>query len=313
MENVNPTEILSAARKYVSEGLLPTPCEGKRPILPEWQKQPVPTDTDLQSWFGNGNAYNVGIRCGTPSRLIVLDVDGDSGKKTFESITWSGSLADKIENTRITMTGGGGYHIWFRYNPSDFADSNGIIKSIVLWRQQIQDAVLGEKVGEILCQAENKQVISPPSIHPDSQKPYVSNDKDIQELTPQEFEELFAAFGKKQQRSSSSSSTTEDSSSGDSNFTDDRDKQGLDPKQLKDLLEVLKPFYRQSVRDYIVFGLSGMLHKEGYSEESALRFVNMLCNAINDEEKESRIEVVRQTFRKPPSKVSGWSILNEIE
>jgi hypothetical protein len=65
-------------------------------------------------------------------------------------------------------------------------------------------------------------------------------------------------------------------------------------------------------RDFIVFGLSGMLHKEGYSEESALRFVNMLCNSTNDEEKESRLEVVRQTFRKPPSKISGWSILNEI-
>jgi hypothetical protein len=306
MESENPTEILVAAKKYLSQGLIPTPCQGKKPILPEWQKQSVPTDTDLQNWFGDGHAYNVGIRCGSPSRLIVLDIDSDSGKKTFDSITWSASLATKIEATRKTLTGNNGIHVWFRYNPADFPDG-GIIKGTVLWRQQIQDAVLGEKVGEILLQGDGKQVISPPSVHPDSQKPYLTNDKDIQQLTAAEFEELLSAFGKKQRRSSS---TTEDS--GDISFTDDRDRQGLDPEQMQDLLETLRPFYKQNSRDFIVFGLSGMLHKEGYSEGSALRFVNMLCNVTNDEEKESRLEVVRQTFRKPPSKVSGWSILNEI-
>ena len=311
MEGENPTEILAAAKKYLSQGLIPTPCQGKKPILPEWQKQPVPTETDLQKWFGNGHAYNVGIRCGSPSHLIVLDIDSDSGKKTFESITWSAGLADKIAATRKTLTGNNGIHVWFRYNPADFPDG-GIIKSTVLWRQQIQDAVLGEKVGEILLQGDGKQVISPPSVHSDNQKPYLTNDKDIQELTAVEFEEVLSAFGKKQQRSSSSSSATEDSSGDSSSFTDDRDRQGLDPKQMQDLLETLKPFYKQNSRDFIVFGLSGMLHKEGYSEGSALRFVNMLCNVTNDEEKESRLEVVRQTFRKPPSKVSGWSILNEI-
>jgi hypothetical protein len=304
MENDNATEILAAARKYLSEGLWPTPLQGKRPVLPEWQKLPAPTDKDLQSWFANGKQYNVGIRCGAPSQIVVLDIDGLHGKQKWESVYFSDSLADKIKRTRKTKTGGGGIHVWFRYRLEDFPDG---IKSLVLWRQPIQDVKPGEKAGEILVQGDGKQVVVSPSVHPTTGAVYLTNDKAIQELTKQEYEELLAAFGK-----DSGGSAADDHNHGDGGVGGAADKRGLTPEQIQDLLEAFKPFYKEGLRDNLVYGLSGMLHKENYSDASGIRFTKMLCEACSDEEKESRVHVVKQTFEKPPDKVAGWRVLNEI-
>jgi DNA replicative helicase MCM subunit Mcm2 (Cdc46/Mcm family) len=313
MSSSSNADLLSAARQYLVEGLAPTPLEGKRPILPEWQKLPVPTDADLRSWFANGLGYNIGIRCGTPSGVIVLDIDGDPGKNVFDFTRrrFSSGLQSKIENTRMTKTGGNGLHVWFKYRPEDFP---GGIKSSVLWRQNIQEVKPGEKAGEILVQADNKQVVVWPSKHPVTGMLYVMNDKPIQELTKEEYEELLASFGKDP---SSSGGATDDSAAGDGGHGSaapggDSEKRGLMPEQMSKLLEAIKPFYKEGVRDSLVYGLAGMCLKGNYSQESSARFVRLLCDAYQDHERESRVYVVKQTFEKPPDKVAGFKVLHEI-
>jgi hypothetical protein len=303
------SDSLKQARSYLAEGLAPMPLEGKRPILPEWQKLPKPTDADLQSWFANGHQYNLGIRCGAPSKLIALDVDAPTGRYKFESMQFSDSLLSKLNQTRQTKTGSGGFHVWFRYRAEDFPHG---IKSAVLWRQNIQELQPGEKAGEILVQGNGKQIVVPPSVHPTTGLMYQSNHKPIQELTKAEYQELLAAFGKDPSGDGATYSDDDVGDGGGSAAADSGSKQGLGPEQMQLLLEAIKPFYREGVRDNLVFGLAGMCLKENYSQESSARFVRLLCDAYQDHEKESRAYVVKQTFEKPPDKVAGWKVLNEI-
>src|SRR5690606_17483011 len=94
---------------------------------------------------------NIGIVCGKVSgNLVVLDLDGAAGYPAFAA-TFP-ALAD----TYTVISGGGiGRHVYWRVD-------------------NLPEAVkaMGTPIGNLEICAEGRQVVVPPSIHPDTQQPY---------------------------------------------------------------------------------------------------------------------------------------------
>jgi putative DNA primase/helicase len=80
---------------------------GKRPYLDEWQNRPRETLQQVQQWASEGN---VGLRTGSPSGVIVIDVD--AYKEGFDDHAFA---ALNLPATATAVTGRGGFHYYYRY------------------------------------------------------------------------------------------------------------------------------------------------------------------------------------------------------
>jgi putative DNA primase/helicase len=94
----------------------------------------------IAKWFSNG-PINIGIRTGTESRLVVLDVDPDHGGN--ESLKKLGVLP----NTPRVQTGSGGQHYFFKHPGGNIRNSAG---------------TLGPGLD---IRADGGYVVAPPSLH----------------------------------------------------------------------------------------------------------------------------------------------------
>lgn len=101
--------MLDAALSYARRGMpvLPLTVRDKTPVT-KHGKDDATTDPDQvrRYWRLNGPAFNVGIR--PTEGYIGLDVDPRNGGQ-LEAL-------GGIPPTRIAETGGGGWHVWFRWN-----------------------------------------------------------------------------------------------------------------------------------------------------------------------------------------------------
>lgn len=71
--------------------------------------------------------------------------------------------------------------------------------------------------------------------------------------------------------------------------------------------------YVEGNRDNFIFGLSGLMKKMGISKEYCEEVVNYICNYFDDEEKKSRILVVRNTYNKTlDDNISGYNALYQL-
>lgn len=138
---------IRAAIQLLEYGLTPIPLVGKKPILKNWPTRFLNKSIEQQEIL-NGivnsdgkiitfNNKNIGIVTGCISNCIVLDIDNLSALSKLEELgtlpfTW------KVRSNR-------GIHLYFNYNNT--------IPSMKLW-----DSI------DVL--SDNKQVVAPPSIHP---------------------------------------------------------------------------------------------------------------------------------------------------
>ena len=141
---------------YISLGfaLIPAFPSSKRPCMP-WKIYQIkpPSKSEIEEWRRRfwHRGYNVGVLGGSPSgNLAVIDIDSETLSKTFNV-----ELLKK--ETMVVMTGGGGYHIYLRtpkpVRTVKFLDEN--------------------KRVAVELRAEGSFNILPPSIHPETKKPYV--------------------------------------------------------------------------------------------------------------------------------------------
>ncbi len=79
----------------------------------------------------------------------------------------------------------------------------------------------------------------------------------------------------------------------------------LTPEDILVISGSISKYYNKPFRQSLVLAISGLLHKSGVSQESALQLIEML--AANDEEKKSRISTLEETYKKDPRSVSGKS------
>lgn len=134
------------ARRYGELSWAVIRCEGKVPKGKDWQATQPDTDPEhaAGAWAEWGKRWNVGVVLGT-SNVAVVEFDTDEAGKTLLEL-----LGGKPPVTPTVKTGSGRLHFYFR--PPD-----GVEKTA---RDGIE-----LRVGAHQC-------VAPPSIHPDTGKPY---------------------------------------------------------------------------------------------------------------------------------------------
>src|SRR5581483_1415196 len=116
-------ELLAAALTYAATGLLVLPLDGKVPRNRGGLTNASSDPEVVADWWRRWPDANVGIRTGTESGLVALDVDTPKGG--------AGTLAElerkhgKLAKTARVLTGGGGEHIYFKHPGREVRNSAG--------------------------------------------------------------------------------------------------------------------------------------------------------------------------------------------
>lgn len=141
------------APRYFERGLPVIPLRGKAPIVEKWQRftDSMPTEGEQKAMIAQYGNCNMGLPLGKQSGCIALDIDSefDAEIKLIDSL---------VPQSPWVRVGRKGKVLMFKYNgESTF---------------RIKDAT-GRTICELL--ASKVQVALPPSIHPETHKPYVAN------------------------------------------------------------------------------------------------------------------------------------------
>lgn len=129
------------ALKYLKQGwsVIPIKQGTKLPALASWlefQKRP-PTKEEIERWWTKWPKANIALVCGEISGVIVVDIDPKSGGTT-EGL--------ELPATLCSRTGGGGQHLFYK------------------WNKEVIGAKVGIRAG-IDIRSEASYVVLPPSLH----------------------------------------------------------------------------------------------------------------------------------------------------
>ncbi|MFA5091647.1 MAG: bifunctional DNA primase/polymerase [Candidatus Paceibacterota bacterium] len=151
-------ETLERTSQYISWGFVPLPLTPgeKRPFGVRWQRttmsearSKVLSAMEKTGWKG----LNLGVLCGKASGVVVLDIDAKKGGLE----RWKAATARfGAPHTFTVQTGGGGLHLYFRYD-----EETAFLKTSF--------DTLGPGWD---IRSEGGQVVGPYSIHPETKKPY---------------------------------------------------------------------------------------------------------------------------------------------
>lgn len=151
-----------------------TPLLGKRPTMTGWESAPREDEPTAMAWATSGN---IGLRTGSASGVVVVDVDSAKGGETPKD----------LPVTATVRTGGGGLHLYFK-NPA-----GGLPNSV---------SRLGPKVD---VRGERGQVVYVGSVHPETGATYEwatglsPNDVGVAELPAWAIEVLRAPKAKREE------------------------------------------------------------------------------------------------------------------
>lgn len=207
------TNVLSEAERLHKMGfsVLWLQERSKRPVEMAWTTGPKKTWEELKATYRRG--YNVGTRLGTPSKigkgfLCVIDVDVKStdSKHAAEA---SNSLMKLIGDKKLPKVSSGrgngsAHHYCLTVSPFKTwnpAESKDLVKVYMpsksisardrekISAKELDAGFRMSKAWEISLYSDGRQVVLPPSIHPDSGKLYnwVHYLKDVQALPVMEF------------------------------------------------------------------------------------------------------------------------------
>jgi P4 family phage/plasmid primase-like protien len=277
------------------------PAERKEPVL-GWRAFITrhPSVQEIEQWFIFNPSYNIALVTGNISKIIAIDVDGETAKKRIEDKlgAMSEDLKKVLNETMVTKTGGGGLHIVFRLaEPTDISQKT-------IWRTN-------ENHTQILLQGNGHYVVAAPSIHPNGNR-YEWNDKELKPITKQQLDEFIELVGLTElihettelnpaaggERTSSTNYSTEEART-------------LTPEQMQNLLWCVQPVYIPGDRNDIIYHLPGAMRKESITHQSTRQFVTLLSNAARekypDEDLRKSLEKVDRTFSLPIQEVNGKS------
>jgi len=150
---------LAAALAYAGHGWRVLPVAGKVPLLPGWSRPDgtgaATTDADtIRAWWARWPGAGVGIATGPASNLAVLDVDPRNGGT--ESLGRLEERHGALPGTIVSLTGGSGsgFHLYYR-SPDRKVTSRANALGVGL-------DVKGH----------GGMIVAPPSVHPDTGRPY---------------------------------------------------------------------------------------------------------------------------------------------
>lgn len=97
--------------------VFPLAPRGKTPLTDTGFKAASRSPDTIQKWWARTPEANIGIPTGARTRFDVLDVDLDKGgQETLEQWRSAGHV---LPDTVQALTGGGGMHYFFRYDPKN--------------------------------------------------------------------------------------------------------------------------------------------------------------------------------------------------
>jgi hypothetical protein len=154
IEAIGAPCLMEAALTYLEIGFSVIPLVGKQAAVPwtEYQTRRAPASR-VHNWMERGILQNVGIVCGQVSdNLAVLDCDGQAAVHEFEE------NFPHLVGTLIVETGSGkGRHYYFQTR--QYTHTTRCV------------GIPG--VGNLELRSGGCYVVAPPSVHPDTQRPYV--------------------------------------------------------------------------------------------------------------------------------------------
>ena len=121
--------LVEAALRYAARGwaVFPIFPGKKRPLgrlVPHGLNDST-TDADLiRSWWADTPAANIGIATGKASGLAVVDVDGETGKRSWEALLVG---RDPLLPTLTSRTPRGGYHLVYQRPEAGFKNSTSAL------------------------------------------------------------------------------------------------------------------------------------------------------------------------------------------
>jgi hypothetical protein len=302
-------------RGYIKIGiysLIPLKLGTKNKPLVDWKpyQKRLPTPSEIKSWFSA--LCNIAAVLGQASRLVVIDIDGDAAKQRVERKLVEMGLCNNLRvsmlDTMMTLTGSGGFHFLFRISPELFEEYD--LRTKILW-----SGSPSAEHEEIKFLGEGSIAMLAPSLHPNGIGQYLWNGKAPIELSETQLKQLLSFFCEKY------IPTTLDDHHVTATVPPLIVVPGggpplpLSAQKIEELLTALKPRYTRGRRHTITLGYSGFMRKCGYSLQAVEEFCVVVCQTFNDEELESRLRDVRDTFRKPMKtgrEIAGWSLLNDV-
>lgn len=99
-------ELLSSALFYLKSGFSVIPVgKNKRPpiLWKEFQTRP-PSEDEVSAWFEAYHVAGIAIVTGFISGVVVVDIEKDG-------------IIDDLPKTVMSQTGGGGWHLYYKYDP----------------------------------------------------------------------------------------------------------------------------------------------------------------------------------------------------
>lgn len=159
------------ARRYYENGysVIPLVKDEKRPFFLGWEKycRRLPTDAEVTVWEDTYHNKNIGLACGEASQVVAIDIDTDDLIKM--------NIIDKIlPPCPVRKKGKKGETRFYRYS----GESN--------WKLTIE----GEDRPVVELLSTGNQTVLPPSIHPETKKPYTwttpltLRDTKVEDLSP---------------------------------------------------------------------------------------------------------------------------------
>jgi Bifunctional DNA primase/polymerase, N-terminal len=142
-------------------------CEsaGKHPIrrlVPHGLHYATNDTATVERWWHSYRHANIGIRTGSASGLVVLDVDDEAGRLALRGLVAANGGFD----ARWVRTGSGGWHAYFAHPGSPVPNSAG-------------------RLGEGLdVRGEGGYVVAPPSMHQTNRRYRWARPDDVAELPP---------------------------------------------------------------------------------------------------------------------------------
>jgi len=148
---MDSVQFKQVALDYINHGYSIAPLKFKEKIPAiKWEKYQTtrPTEAEVNTWSKMWDDYNIAIITGEVSGITIVDIDGDAGFKSLESLDLPATLS---------VSTGKGKHLYYRYcdNPA-VSNKVGVLPGIDIRNN-------------------GGYVVAPPSTHP-SGKEYKFND-----------------------------------------------------------------------------------------------------------------------------------------
>ena len=147
--------LLHAALDYAARCWLVFPLKPgeKTPLTPHGFKDATRDPEQIRAWWTQHPEANVGIRTGSESRLVVLDIDCHDGVDGAASLATLQEEFGPLPPTLEVKTPSGGRHLYFVHRDGEVKSRNGLRPGLDL-------------------KADGGYVVAPPSVLSDSPEPY---------------------------------------------------------------------------------------------------------------------------------------------